>query len=154
MSAGPGAGPLRFFRVVAVAEAITWALLLAGMFLKYVTETTEVAVRVGGMLHGFVFLAYCVTTVVVGIDARWPMRRTLLGLAAAVPPFVTVWFDLAAERRGWLGGSWRLRTDRPTGLLERPTAWVIRNPLQGLAAGVAAVVVLFFAALAVGPPVG
>jgi hypothetical protein len=33
--------PRRLFRIVAVAEAITWAMLLTGMFLKYVTETTE-----------------------------------------------------------------------------------------------------------------
>jgi len=32
--------PKILFRRVAIAEAITWALLLAGMFLKYVTETT------------------------------------------------------------------------------------------------------------------
>ncbi|MET0467620.1 MAG: DUF3817 domain-containing protein, partial [Aeromicrobium sp.] len=63
--------PRRLFRTVAVAEAITWALLLTGMFLKYVTETTELGVRIGGMLHGVVFVAYVVTTVVVAIDAQW-----------------------------------------------------------------------------------
>ena len=50
------------FRRVAIAEAITWALLLTGMFLKYVTETTELGVRVFGMVHGVVFIAYCLTT--------------------------------------------------------------------------------------------
>ena len=33
--------PLLLFRRVAVAEAVTWALLLVGMVLKYVTGTTE-----------------------------------------------------------------------------------------------------------------
>ena len=59
------------FRRVAVAEAVTWALLLVGMFLKYVTETTDLAVRVFGMLHGVVFVAYCLTVVLVAIDQRW-----------------------------------------------------------------------------------
>ena len=33
--------PRLLFRRLAFAEAVTWALLLTGMFLKYVTETTE-----------------------------------------------------------------------------------------------------------------
>ena len=60
--------PALLFRRVAVAEAITWALLLTGMFLKYVTETTELGVSVFGMLHGVVFVAYGVVTLVVAVD--------------------------------------------------------------------------------------
>ena len=93
---------------LAVTEAITWALLLTGMFLKYVTETTELGVRVFGMVHGVAFVAYCVTTVVVAVDQRWSFRRALAGLACAVPPFATVPFDRYAESRGWLAASWRL----------------------------------------------
>lgn len=146
--------PKRLFRLVAVAEAITWALLLAGMFLKYVTETTELGVRIGGMLHGIVFVAYCLTTVVVAVDAKWPVRRTLLGLLAAVPPFVTVWFDLAGERRGFFADAWRLRGQSGAGPLERLVAWLVTKPLQGLATGVVAVLALTGVALLVGPPVG
>ena len=53
-----GMSPTRLFRTVAVAEAVTWTGLLVGMFLKYVTETTELGVRVFGMLHGVVFVAF------------------------------------------------------------------------------------------------
>ena len=101
--------PLLLFRRVAIAEAVTWALLLTGMFLKYVTETTELAVRVFGMAHGVVFIAYCLVTLLVGVDQRWSRGRVLLGLVSAVPPFLTVWFDRYAERRGALAPSWRLR---------------------------------------------
>src|SRR5690606_7206541 len=93
--------PKRLFRIVAVAEAITWALLLGGMLLKYGTDTTELGVQIAGPLHGFAFVAYVLTTIVVAVDAKWPARRVLLGLVAAVPPFVTVWFDLAGEKRGF-----------------------------------------------------
>ena len=82
------------------------------MFLKYVTETTELGVRVFGMVHGIVFVAYCVTTVLVAVDQRWSLRRTALGLAAAVPPFCTVWFDRYAESRGLLPTQWRLALGR------------------------------------------
>ena len=144
--------PLVLFRRVAVAEAITWALLLLGMVLKYVTETTELGVRVFGMVHDVVFVAYCVTTVLVAVDQRWSARRTLLGLAAAVPPFCTVWFDRYAESRGLLPAGWRLRAEAPATVLERPAAWALRNPGRGAAAGVATVGALTAVALLVGPP--
>jgi len=144
--------PLRLFRIVATAEAITWALLLTGMFLKYVTETTELGVRFGGMAHGVVFVAYVLTTVLVAVDQRWSTRRTLLGLAAAVPPFVTIPFDRYAERSGSLGERWRLTTESPGGALERPVAWLLRNPARGLATGLVAVAALTGLALLVGPP--
>ena len=146
--------PLHLFRRVAVAEAVTWALLLVGMFLKYVTETTDLGVRVFGMVHGVVFIAYCLTTVLVAVDQRWSAGRTLLGLAAAVPPFCTVLFDRYAERRGALAQVWRLLAEQPRGLVERVVAWLLRNPARGALAGLVAVVALTGVALLVGPPAG
>jgi integral membrane protein len=146
--------PSRLFRRVAIAEAVTWGLLLSGMFLKYVTETTELGVQVFGMVHGVVFVAYCVATVVVAVDQRWGLGRTLAGLACAVPPFATVVFDRAAQRRGWLGASWRLAGEEPRGRVDAVVAWLVRNPLRGLLAGVLAVAALTGLALVVGPPAG
>ncbi len=153
--------PRLLFRRLAAAEAVTWSLLLVGMFLKYVTETTDRAVSVFGMLHGVVFVAYAVTALVVAIDQRWGLARTVLGLASAVPPLATLPFERYADRRGLLGDTWRLRaqgpgsTDpaTPTGL-ERPVAWLVRHPARGLLTGLAAVVALTGAALVAGPPVG
>ncbi len=144
--------PLLIFRRVAIAEAVTWALLLAGMVLKYGTETTELGVRVFGMLHGVVFIAYCLTTVLVAVDQRWSRGRLLLGLAAAVPPFATVLFDRYAEHRGGLDTAWRLRTSAPTGRVDGVAGWLLRNPLHGALAGVLAVAALTGVALLVGPP--
>jgi len=146
--------PLHLFRRVAIAEAVTWALLLTGMFLKYVTETTELGVRVFGMVHGVVFVAYCLTTLLVAVDQRWSAGRTLLGLAASVPPFFTVLFDRYAERHGALAGSWRLMTAEPGGRLDRVVAWLLRNPVRGALAGLVALVALTGLALLVGPPAG
>ncbi|WP_148612013.1 DUF3817 domain-containing protein [Nocardioides rubriscoriae] len=145
--------PQALFRRVAVAEAVTWALLLAGMFLKYVTDTTELGVRVAGPIHGVAFVAYCVTAVVVAVDQRWTLRRTALGLLSSIPPFVTVVFDLLAERRGAFG-PWRLTVDAPARAADRPVAWLLRNPVRGLVVGLAAVAALTGLALLVGPPVG
>ena len=144
--------PVRLYRLVARAEAFTWALLLTGMFLKYVTDTTELGVRVFGMVHGVVFIAYCLTTGLLWVDQRWSVSRFALGLLAAVPPFATVPFEAYAERAGLLGDTWRLREQDPRGLLEKPTAWLLRRPVQGLLVGLVAVAGLTGIALVVGPP--
>ena len=148
------AAPRSVFRVVAVVEALTWSLLLVGMYLKYVSGTTEVLVSVGGMLHGIAFVAYGVVTVAVAVDARWSLRRTVLVLLAAVPPLVTVVADLVLERRRALPRAWRLRAQRPSGAVERAVALAVRHPVRGATTGVALVAVLTLLALAVGPPVG
>lgn len=149
--------PLRLFRTVAVAEAVTWALLLFGMYLKYVAETTDRAVSVFGALHGVVFIAYCLTALVVAVDQRWSFGRTMLALLAAIPPFFTVLFDLLAERRGAFATSWRLRSDAPgaaTNQAERSVGLLLRHPGRGALVGAVAVGVLTGLALLVGPPVG
>ncbi|WP_307861853.1 DUF3817 domain-containing protein [Nocardioides sp. SYSU D00065] len=144
--------PARLYRAVAVAEAVTWALLLTGMFLKYVTRTTELGVQVFGMVHGVVFIAYCLVTVLLWVDQRWPLSRLVLGLLAAVPPFATVPFERWAERSGLLGEDWRLRSTAPAGPVERVAAFLLRRPAQGALVGVLAVVGLTGVALLVGPP--
>ncbi|MGZ8745296.1 MAG: DUF3817 domain-containing protein [Nocardioides sp.] len=146
--------PASLFRRVAVAEAVTWALLLTGMFLKYVTGTTELGVQVFGMVHGVVFIAYGLVTLLVAVDQRWSLRLLVAGLACAVPPFATVPFDRYAEKRGALDGSWRLVRATPAGPAERLVAWLLRHPARGLAAGVVGVVALTGVALLVGPPAG
>ena len=100
----------RAFTAVAVVEAVTWTGLLVGMFLKYVTETTEAGVWLFGRLHGGAFLVYCVTTLVAARVLRWSWIVTLLALAASVPPLTTLLFEVVARRRGLLGSA-RPRTD-------------------------------------------
>ena len=140
------------FRRVAIAEAVTWAGLLTGMFLKYVTGTTEVGVQVFGMLHGVVFIGYVLVTVAVAVDQQWSRGRTLLGLACAVPPFLTLWFERHAVRHDLLAERWRLAAAAPVGSAERVVAWLVRHPVRGAAVGLVGVAVLTGLALVVGPP--
>ena len=143
--------PRRLFRGLAVAEAITWALLLTGMFLKYVTRTTELGVQVFGMVHGVVFIAYCLLTLLVATDQRWSLGRTAAGLVAAVPPFATLLFERYADRRGLLGHEWLSRDDSPTAR-QRAVCWLLRHHRLAAGCGVVAVAGLTGAALLVGPP--
>jgi integral membrane protein len=90
------------FRAVALAEACSWVGLLAGMFVKWVLQTSERGVQVFGPVHGGVFVAYVLVALVASRVLRWNAGTTLLALAASVPPLVTLWFDRWATRTGRL----------------------------------------------------
>ena len=100
--------PRTLYRRIAAAEVVTWALLLFGMFLKYVTRTTDLAVTVFGLAHGVVFIAFCLVTLLLWVNQRWTLREGVLGLLSAVPPCLTLWWEHRLERRGRLEGGWRL----------------------------------------------
>jgi integral membrane protein len=144
--------PRRLFRLVAVAEAVTWALLLTGMVFKY-TGVTELGVRVFGMVHGVVFIAYCLVTVLLWVDQRWSLGRLVLGLVSAVPPFMTLWFERYAERHGLVGDSWLSRPDSPTAA-QRAACWLLSHHRVAVPGFLVAVAALTGVALVAGPPVG
>jgi integral membrane protein len=90
------------FRIVAVAEALSWLGLLAGMYVKYVPQTTEAGVQVFGPIHGGIFVAYVVVALAASRILRWNAGTTVLALAASVPPLATVLFERWASRTGRL----------------------------------------------------
>ncbi|MCU1633543.1 MAG: putative integral rane protein [Micrococcaceae bacterium] len=146
--------PRTLFRTVAVAEAVTWAFLLLGMFFKYVTRTTEALVPPAGAVHGFVFLCFVVATLFIWINQRWSIATGLLGLASAIVPFATVPFERWIERRGRLTGGWRLApgAEAPRNSVETLQAWVLRSPLVALLVAIVGISVVFSVLLLVGPP--
>ena len=91
---------VRAFRAVAIAEAFSWAGLLVGMYLKWVAGTTERGVEIFGPVHGGLVLVYVALAVLVAVRVRWSLWTTFLALAATVPPFCTVVFDVWAHRSG------------------------------------------------------
>ncbi|WP_308818963.1 DUF3817 domain-containing protein [Pseudonocardia alni] len=90
------------FRVVAVAEALSWTGLLIGMFFKWVLATTEVGVQVMGPIHGALFVAYVLVTLWTARLFRWDLRTTVIGLLASIPPLTTIWFERRAGATGHL----------------------------------------------------
>jgi integral membrane protein len=92
----------RLFSVVALLEALTWAGLLVGMFLKYVTETTDLGVWLFGRLHGGAFIIYVIVSVYCSVRLRWSWQMSLLALLAAIPPLVTLPLEIWFRRRGLL----------------------------------------------------
>lgn len=144
--------PARLYEVLALAEMVTWTLLLLGMFGKYVLDLGELGVRIGGSVHGFVFLSYCLVTVLVAVDQRWRPGQALLGLASAIVPYATWPFERYARRRGLLGHSWRLRHDEPVSAHERVAGAAIRRPLPATLVALVGVCLVFATLLALGNP--
>ncbi|MGQ1798224.1 DUF3817 domain-containing protein [Kocuria oceani] len=146
--------PRELYGRFALAEAVTWTLLILGMVLKY-TGVSEAFVPVFGMLHGVVFLGYCLVTCFVWVDQRWPVGFGVLGLASAVVPWATIPFERRAQRSGRLAGGWRLAPggERPATVPERLQAWSLRSPLLATLVGLVAVAALTSVLLHLGPPV-
>jgi integral membrane protein len=92
----------RAFRAVAIAEAVSWVLLLAGMFVKWVLRTSELGVQLAGPVHGAVFIGYVVVSLLAWRVLGWAPRTALLALVASVPPLCSVWFERWASRTGRL----------------------------------------------------
>jgi integral membrane protein len=146
--------PRALFRSVAFAEAVTWTLLLIGLFLKYVTETTEVGVSIGGGIHGFVFLCYAAVTCFMWVNQKWQAKTGLLALVSAVIPYATIPVEKSLDKKGLLNGGWRLAEggEEPRGLLEKLQAWVLRKPITAIVVALIAVAAVFSFLLFLGPP--
>ncbi|MFD9890646.1 DUF3817 domain-containing protein [Amycolatopsis sp. NPDC059027] len=109
------------FRVAAVAEALSWAGLLIGMFLKYVVHAAnDGGVPVLGMVHGVIFVLYVVISLSVAKPLGWRPRTLVLALFSSIPPLFTWLFEKWALRNGKLDGPQRL-SQGGTGLFQAKT---------------------------------
>lgn len=92
------------FRLAALAEAISWVGLLAGMYFKYLgSPRTEIGVKIFGPVHGGLFVAILVAGVLAGIAFRWGLGTWVLALLGTLVPLGSVMFVIWADRHGRLG---------------------------------------------------
>lgn len=148
--------PLALFRTLAIAEAVSWTLLIAGLILRAVLDL-PIAVTIGGGIHGFVFLSYGATAILVAVNQRWGIVPTVVAVVSAVIPYATVPTELWLHRSGRLQGEWRLKeTDDPRDrrLLDRMLRFFLRRPWMLATLLVLAVALIFVVLLVVGPPGG
>ncbi|KJL41937.1 DUF3817 domain-containing protein [Microbacterium trichothecenolyticum] len=148
--------PHTLFRALAILEAISWTLLIAGLVIRATTDWA-LGVTIGGGIHGFIFLSYGATVILVALNNRWRVGPTVLALVSAVIPYATIPAELWLQRSGRLAGAWRLEaTDDPRDATwyDRLMRWFLRRPWV-LGALIALAVVLLFVVLVIpGPPGG
>lgn len=93
---------VRAFRILAVAEAFSWAALLVGMYFKWIARTGELGVQIAGPVHGALFVGYGIAALALWRLQRWPFAVALFAGLSAVFPFATLVFERRAGKRGYL----------------------------------------------------
>jgi integral membrane protein len=147
--------PKKLFQTFAVGEAFTWALLISALIARALVEGLAIAVTIAGTIHGAMFLSYCTTAVLVGVNQRWSFGKIAAAVSLAVVPFATVPFDRSLLKKGRLEGDWRTQpSDHPSdkSLIDRLFRWFIARPLVLILTLVLAVATLFFVLLSLGSP--
>ena len=76
---------LKNFRIVALAEATSFLILLATSILKRTTDTDLVPIM--GPIHGALFVAYVALAILLRPEQRWDTKTFVLILIGAVVPF-------------------------------------------------------------------
>ena len=95
---------VRWFRIAAIAEAISWTGLLIGMVFKYLVVFDEIGVKIFGPIHGVLFLAYVALAIAVWRREPWSAPVGVCAVLAGVPPYGSVVFERWASRTGRLTG--------------------------------------------------
>lgn len=80
----------RILGYVAIAEAVSFIVLLLAMVVKYSLDE-PIGVEIMGPLHGVLFLAFVGLALIVGSQARWSLSRFAVVLASGVVPLAG-WF--------------------------------------------------------------
>lgn len=146
--------PKKLYGILAAAEMVTWALLLLGLVLKYVFKVTDSATTIFGSIHGFTFLCYVATTILVWINQRWSFGRGAVGLASSIIPFATYPFEQNTLKAGLLDQPWRFTDEskKPQDFFEWVLAMVIRRPFVSAFVILIVLAVVFTLLLMAGPP--
>ena len=88
-------GALTRFRVMAwVTGVMLLILVFVAMPMKYIGDDDSL-VRIVGVAHGWLYIAYVITVLTLAYQARWRPLRTLLVLLAGTVPFAS----FVAERK-------------------------------------------------------
>ena len=152
-----GFTPRKLYFVLAIAEACTWTLLITGLILRATTGIDQTLFTTIGGLHGFVFISYGATSILIAFNQRWGFWVGLLAVITAILPYATIPFELVQAKRGALEGNWRFEaTDDPRDAkpLDRLFRWFLKHPLLLILVIVLAIVAVFSTLLFLGPPGG
>ena len=148
--------PAALFRVLAIAEACSWTLLIAALIIRF-AGGPALAVTIGGSVHGFVFLSYAAVALLVALHNRWGIGMSVLAVGAAVIPYATIPVEIRLARAGRLAGHWRFEeTDDPRDrtVIDRLLRWFLRHATLLVALLAVGIIAVYAILLIVGPPGG
>ena len=89
---------LNRFRFVALAEGWSFLfLLVVAMPLKYMAHY-PMPVKIGGWIHGLLFVVYGFTLIQVWADCNWKFSKVLVAFLVSFLPFGTFWLDAKLKK--------------------------------------------------------
>lgn len=83
---------IRYLRITAILEGISYLALGITMPLKYFNEM-PIPNYIVGIIHGYLFLAYCLLTVMCWRKFMWKFPDVLKLFIASLLPFGTFYMD-------------------------------------------------------------
>ncbi|WP_397362761.1 DUF3817 domain-containing protein [Olleya sp. R77988] len=84
---------LKIFKIVALLEGISYLLLMAAAVYKRLPEGTDEYVRLLGMPHGLLFVAYIALAFLLKPEQKWDNKTFGIILLASILPFGTFYVD-------------------------------------------------------------
>ncbi len=84
---------LKLFRIIAFLEGVSYILLLfIATPIKYFMDEPKY-VKLLGMPHGLLFIAYIIFAIIIGANLKWEKKILRNVLLASVIPFGTFYID-------------------------------------------------------------
>lgn len=96
---------LSLFRKIAVAEGLSYVLLVfIAMPLKYWADM-PLAVKYTGWAHGLLFVLYIIMMIMAWSEYKWSFKKTVIIGGASLIPFAPFWVDKRLKEEN-LNKSW------------------------------------------------
>lgn len=89
---------LAFFRLFGILDGISFLFLLCiAMPLKYLADI-PMAVMVAGSVHGFIFVVYVISIIIMQLFVKWHIIWSVLALVVAFIPAGNIVLDVYIKR--------------------------------------------------------
>ncbi len=89
---------ISFLRLIGLVEGVSLLILLGiAMPLKYLMGKPEL-VKIVGWIHGLLFILFMILVLLVYKQRKWPFKKVIIALIAALVPFGTFFFDAQLKK--------------------------------------------------------
>lgn len=89
----PHMSPLLLLRIASFSEGVSFlALLYYAIYRKRILGDAD-AIRIPGMIHGMLFLLFCLALVHVWADRKWPLKKVAFAFLCSLLPFAPFYLE-------------------------------------------------------------
>ena len=90
--------PLFILRILSFVEGVSFLVLLYfAIYHKRILGDAD-AIRVPGMVHGVLFLLFCLALFHVWADRKWPVKKVAFAFGCSLVPFAPFYLERLLRR--------------------------------------------------------